>query len=1379
MSKRTYNWKRYWCRREGQFSLADDGFLLDPISEAARYYQSDVVDFESIVSKPCLALLGEPGIGKSTSVEREYAAVRKTLAGGGDDILRVDLGEYSTDGQLSGKVFGSPKIRRWTRGNNILHLFLDSLDESRLRIDNISAVLRSELRDLPTDRLRLRIVCRAADWPGDLEAFLRDTWGEDGFGVFELVPLTKRDVTEAAKLWGAPSEKFLKAIADVGAAPLANRPITLEFLLGVFSRGQSLPTSRTALYAEGCKLLCEEPSESRRAALKAHGKLTTNQRFEIAGRIAAMMQFSNRSTIWAGASQSGMPDEYVPLECFVGGSEGDWPATTAVDLRAVEEALGTGLFSAHGLHRRGWAHQTYAEFLAAYHLKRHEVPSAGMLRLIQHPDGSGKVVPQLRETAAWLASMDNGVFAALVAKDPETLLRSDMAGASDSDRTALAERLLALFESGEIVDDLELYPLFRRLINPDLARTILPYLVDRFKQARARHAAISIARACRSTALQTELAAVALDPTEDYYIRIGAAGAVTEIGNSATQAALVPLALGSAGDDPRDELKGLGLLATWPDHLTAADLFSALTPRKDTHLFGTYYRFLTSDIVTHLKPDDLPVALKWAAHNMRGDEAVDPNTKAAVAIVTRGADHSDRQEIPELIAAAIVEHWESFSMRSILAEKLRASQGLRHRVASAMLPMLLANRHGPVIFKDACTLTSLDLRWLLKVFEESGSAEERALLAHVVPWLLDPHDVGGFDAALTAAGTCALLTVELDPWIRPVLLDSAEAREAKELFRRLQQDQVPPTGPPSRPGPTESEAILNKATPDAFYEVWYRLGGGSVGANAAPNELISGWSGLGAQAKARILEAAKAYLLNYHPLGPDKWWKEGHWSYYEIAAHDAVALLQTEMPARLAELEDHVWQRWTRVIVSYSRADRQAGATRSSLLGLVYGKCPDVVLETIGDIVDGENARHGMIVAFQHLEGLWDDRIADLVRGKLTGGTMRLQSFRNLLSLLLEKGDGPAQKYAESLVVGPIPADGEQREIVVGAAAELLSRAPENAWDIVWPAIKADRQFGLKVVGAAGVTFTTKLKEEDVADFYLWLLPPQTGQGEPRDNSWADSREISTLASMLASRGTPEACSALRRVVNERPHLEGLRWYLKQAEELARRKTWIPPSPEEVLKLVSDPSARMVRSADELVELLLESLERLRTRLQGKPPAVRDLWNELPGDAGKAGPLFRPKDEAALSDYIKRHLDQDLGERGVIANREVKLSTYLGGTKGQQTDVHVDMTVPGVEPNVFEKLTVIIEVKGCWNPDLNHAMQTQLVDRYLTGGDCRHGIYVVGWFACNQWDPADGRKGATPKISLDDAIRQFEAQGTAMSHLGVLVRSVVLNTALP
>ena len=38
------------------------------------------------------------------------------------------------------------------------------------------------------------------------------------------------------------------------------------------------------------------------------------------------------------------------------------------------------------------------------------------------------------------------------------------------------------------------------------------------------------------------------------------------------------------------------------------------------------------------------------------------------------------------------------------------------------------------------------------------------------------------------------------------------------------------------------------------------------------------------------------------------------------------------------------------------------------------------------------------------------------------------------------------------------------------------------------------------------------------------------------------------------------------------------------------------------------------------------------------------------------------------------------------------------------------------------------------------AMRTQLLDRYLTGTGTVHGIYLVFWFASDDWDPSDGRR---------------------------------------
>lgn len=66
-----FQWKRFWCSRAGTISLNDNGFLTNPESEYAHYYNTDVVAFEAIQKIPCLILLGEPSSGKTTAINSE------------------------------------------------------------------------------------------------------------------------------------------------------------------------------------------------------------------------------------------------------------------------------------------------------------------------------------------------------------------------------------------------------------------------------------------------------------------------------------------------------------------------------------------------------------------------------------------------------------------------------------------------------------------------------------------------------------------------------------------------------------------------------------------------------------------------------------------------------------------------------------------------------------------------------------------------------------------------------------------------------------------------------------------------------------------------------------------------------------------------------------------------------------------------------------------------------------------------------------------------------------------------------------------------------------------------------------------------------------
>ena len=258
----------------------------------------------------------------------------------------------------------------------------------------------------------------------------------------------------------------------------------------------------------------------------------------------------------------------------------------------------------------------------------------------------------------------------------------------------------------------------------------------------------------------------------------------------------------------------------------------------------------------------------------------------------------------------------------------------------------------------------------------------------------------------------------------------------------------------------------------------------------------------------------------------------------------------------------------------------------------------------------------------------------------------------------------------------------------------------------------------------------------------------------------------------LRNRGTFEACRQIERIAEELPELrETLKWTLYQARAEARRRTWMSPEPEHVLALASRPAARLVQNGDQLLELLIESLERYQNIRTGETSPVFALWNEL-------GKSSTPKDEERLSDTVKLHLQQDLGDRGIVVNREVVIQRGGGGRLGERTDIHVDAVVPGADRSRYDTVSVIIEVKGCWNKELSTAMQTQLVDRYLEGNRCRHGVYLVGWFNCEKWDTEHRRRKRPPAYGVEEARCKFEKQACELSHGDIRVRAVVLDTSL-
>ena len=124
-----------------------------------------------------------------------------------------------------------------------------------------------------------------------------------------------------------------------------------------------------------------------------------------------------------------------------------------IDKHSIDEALKTGLFTSRGSNRMGWAHQTYAEFLAAHYIVTHNVPFDKLKNLIFHSvDPQSKLIPQLYEVSSWLSTMSSDVFNEIVKKNPEVLLRSDLRASEEKYKEKLVIKLLDSFEKEEIYD---------------------------------------------------------------------------------------------------------------------------------------------------------------------------------------------------------------------------------------------------------------------------------------------------------------------------------------------------------------------------------------------------------------------------------------------------------------------------------------------------------------------------------------------------------------------------------------------------------------------------------------------------------------------------------------------------------------------------------------------------------------------------------------------------------------------------------------------------------------------------------------------------------------------------------------------------------------
>ena len=484
-------------------------------------------------------------------------------------------------------------------------------------------------------------------------------------------------------------------------------------------------------------------------------------------------------------------------------------------------------------------------------------------------------------------------------------------------------------------------------------------------------------------------------------------------------------------------------------------------------------------------------------------------------------------------------------------------------------------------------------------------------------------------------------------------------------------------------------------------------------------------------------------------------------------------------------LTTDVWQKWAPTILAYPVSGSAKKQTHQELVKRAYGHASTQIIETLEALIDKENKEsHGQIFILQEIECCWDDHLASALLKKLQGEQLKPKALGCLLCTLLDHNVEEAKDFASALILSRSSSDQEQKLKAVIAAKALLTHANDAGWSIMWPVIREDKAFGQEVI-AAEYDFRVRevqiarMNEDQLADFYVWLSQQYPHMEDPKPEGVHDVSARESIADFrdsvlrhLKDRGTLAACEAIEKIARELPQLNWLQWTLLEAQNITRQKTWLPPKPRDILEIAKNQQGRLVQSGEQLLEVLVESLQRLEQRLQGETPQAEFLWDQVENKQ------WKPKDENSFSNYVKNHLDLDLKQKGTIVNREVEIRRQTGNQPGERVDIQVDAISKQPNGEEYDRISVVIEVKGCWHSELNKAMQTQLIGRYLNEARYQHGLYLVGWFNCSQWIASDDRQKKAPKLNIEAARKQFNSQARELSQSAVTVKAFVMNTAL-
>jgi hypothetical protein len=1197
---------------------------------------------------------------------------------------------------------------------------------------------------------------------------------------------------------------------------MAIRPVTLRLLFGLWKAGEFggvNKISRGELFAKGCRHLCEEAWDEQRDYPEGYD---TDLRLRIAAHLALIMVFGNQQTLLFHEPERLLEDRELLLRDVIGETTlaGAKPGFVLGQPMVEQVLKHTGLF-APTPKQAFWAHQAYADFLAAYALYDARVPVPQLRNLFRSTVPEVGIVPALRDTAVWLASLSPDFAAALVEIDALTAIRADGLMATDAQRAQLVDDLFTLTREQHFYP-YRAEPYFSRLRHAGLATQLTGPLTDPIVSPETRRLVNRLIEHCALREFAPLLLQQVLDETTPFGMRSSALRLLVHVGDAASYYQLRPLIETMPAEDSDDDFRGVLLQLLWPNHLSVCELTTLLTPLKQSNHIGAYHHFFEPELSGILKntitAQHLPALLCWILrhaekHTDFDTTVFDSVTRTALYLAWQ---HTDDSQVLKWLTPVLKQFWIRYSRALPSSIELRNTV-LRYMAVHDKLPepWMLINTYSSGNNTKAQALADLS-NWpiLLELTETANKFETKAILLKTAYYLLNKSfrvDTQqwqeGFSKIYTLVTSIAWPAASpQDDWVIQRDSENAESqRKDFSLNKEIRKEDRKRAHKIRKVNSRTFRLLIGLSNPNRTNVLasWNRVH--RLLSRSATRKKISFLTNIRSQfswvrsyklLEQRLIALSQRVVSNSPPKADTLY--EVNKLYHHNTIHlAALVTVGNEVPALLSTLSAEEWEPWVRLLLFVGNWAEEG--SRQHLMAISMQQHRRAIIRQILTQHDYwqqvSKDEHG----YSRLNNLLQEVPDELLRRVALhhviafswGYHFTQEVFRQLLMLRFR----PAELFCDALFAQTATGPALHRLTFAAVRITLFETEPTAAWWYYWqqavlfgPALMRPL---LESVGewrqplhAAGISLLT---DTQLSEVLRWITIDLGVVEENDADDWQTDKPAgrvrsfrNSVAKLLASRATAEAWDILNTLSISLNHPRWVMYLLEEARETYSRLEWTPLPAADLLALCRKSSQRWVQGGEDLLEAVIESLDRLQGHMQGEPARANWLWypaNEPNGYRIRHG--NKVVDENEVSDHVQDFLSTDL-PKSISSYREVQVRAPSNPGTGQEIDLYVTATARNKRGELIEtdKIIVFLEAKHNDNREVDSALDGQLVNRYLQNHAAKCGLFLVYWHTAET-----GR--SISKGSIAGLRIELAQQAQAASKDGLLIRSYVLDIRLP